>query len=253
MTRPLNWIAALVAVAVTITAFAVGIEPANAHAAKKPVPPKIGQCRTTTYNQAFGHSDPNKPVPCSQPHRLRTFAVATIPKRFNLNKNETRAYAKWVYQTCAPKFRKALGGTFAARDQSAYTWWTFRPTTAEIKRGARWVRCDLSLLGTRTNTYVGFLPNLPNLAFPMVGSRPITDTTRVCLASAQYIYWTPCDYAHVARSDKTFVMPGSSYPSASQVGAARDTNCPGERFSYATSSDWKVGDHVVVCYAATTS
>lgn len=255
-TRILSTFAAIVAVAVACTGLALITAPANASPERvaKVTRPKVGQCRTTTYSQGFAVADPRKPVPCSQPHTMKTFAVVTIPKRISLKNVNGRKLNAFIVNACFSQFRKALGGSYSARAQSAYSVWSFLPTKAQRKKGARWVRCDLSLSGA-TSTGVGFLPSLPNLSFPMVGSRPITDATRRCLATADHDYWTICAKPHVARADQTFVFanPTAQYPTQAAINAQAATQCPGKRALGQGSWEWTHGDHVITCYSSTTS
>jgi hypothetical protein len=252
MTRNRLLPAVIAILALLLTATVIS-SPADARAAKKPVRPKVGQCRTTTFTQAFANADAHKPVPCSHVHSLKTFAVVSVPKKFSLKKKPTMALFRWVYDACAPKYSRALGGGFTKIEQTAYSWWSFFPTKTEINRGARWVRCDLSLIATRLNNR-SYFPPLPNLSFPMIGSRTITDTTRRCLASKTYLYETPCAFAHVARADQTYTLDIKGYPSAATLKSTAASHCPGKRYSTGAKWDWtRRGDHVVTCYSITTS
>jgi hypothetical protein len=250
MSRTRTALAALVAVVLVGSALALVGGPAQARAAKKPVRPKVGQCRTTTYAQALNAADPRKPVPCSKPHRLKTFAVLTMPKGYTRSRQFTNKIGTFAYRNCLPRFWKALGGTHAQRDQTAYGMWVFIPTKAEMRKGARWLRCDLALDGARADN-TGFLAPLPNVGFPVVGNRPITDATRRCLNGAPRWFITPCSSPHAARADQTFTMPGTAAPTAAQIKAAAAEQCPGKRYT-SPGAAWRLGDHVIVCYSLTT-
>ncbi|MCW2785409.1 MAG: hypothetical protein JWP74_1926 [Marmoricola sp.] len=251
-TRILAVLAALLAVALSVTVLSGSSEAASTRMAKKPVKPKVGQCRTTTFAQGFGYSDTRKPVSCSKAHTMRTFAVVTIPKKVNLKHLNAKQIGETALEICSPRFSKALGSSYTTRDQTSYEWSFFIPTAKQRKAGARWMRCDVNLLATPPGGSAE-LATLPNLPFPMIGSRPITDAIRRCLSDATHTYLTICSRAHAARSDQTFKMAGSSYPSAKAFTNAADSACPGKRFTAPYSYDWTLGDRTVVCYTATTS
>lgn len=252
MYRARTLLATFVAVVLALSGLALIGSPANARDAKKPVRPKVGQCRTTTYEQGFGYSDPRKPVACSAPHRMKTFAVVTIPKRINLKKINEAKLGRYAFDTCQPRFSKALGGSQALRAQTAYTWWSFIPTKAERKKGARWLRCDLSLLAIVPGGN-SFAPPLPNLSLPMIGNRPVTDVTRRCLAEADNEYWTTCNRPHAARADQTFAINSATRPSEATVKAQAAVQCPGKRFTWPNLGEWRLGDRTATCYSVTTS
>ena len=44
---------------------------------------------------------------------------------------------------CEPAYRKLAGGTVADRATSLLTWTLFTPSSDQLERGARWVRCDV--------------------------------------------------------------------------------------------------------------
>jgi hypothetical protein len=253
MSRTRLLIVALLAVALPALFLVAPTQASSERAAKKPVRPKVGQCRTTTFNQGFANADPRKPVPCSKPHRMKTFAVVSVPKKISLTKKKDRqTLSTFIIATCQPRFLKALGGSYALRDQTSYTWWSFLPTKAEQKKGARWLRCDLSILGAVPGAG-SYLQPVPNVSFPMIGTRPITDTTRRCLANAGNTYWTTCNRPHVARADQTFTISSTALPSQATIKAQGATHCPDKRLTWPSSYEWRRGDHVIVCYSVTTS
>jgi hypothetical protein len=214
--------------------------------------PVVGQCRTTTFEQSFAESDTHAPVPCSTLHRMKTFAVGNIPAGMDyvhFNDDKLLGVAKAL---CTKKYWTALGGTFEQRDQTAYTWSWFIPTLAQRHAGARWLRCDLSLLYTVPGGNSAFAA-LPNFTFPMVGGHTVTDKTALCLSDTTHLYVTTCSRPHAARADQTFIIHTLEKPSASLVKSLATTNCPDKRYSTPHAYEWKHGDHVIVCYTKTTS
>lgn len=242
-TRSLSLAAVLGAIALISGVFS----PAADAASSRPV---VGQCRTTTFDQAFGASDTHAPVPCSELHRLKTFAVQDVPAGtdyVHVTDSQALTFARTI---CGPKFLSALGGTYAERHLTSYDWNYFVPTLAQRKAGARWMRCDLSLLYTSSG--YGAFAALPNFSFPFVAGHTLTDKTRRCLFDDDHNYWTTCSRAHVARADKTFVIHSTSYPQNATAAAAASTACPGERWTKPSAYDWKHNDHTLVCYTRTT-
>ncbi|MFL6060127.1 MAG: septum formation family protein [Marmoricola sp.] len=257
MSRTLSTLAALVAAVLACTGLALIGSPADASqggasAARLAPKPRVGQCRTTTAAQTFSFTDNHAPVACSQPHRLRTFAVVAVPKTFNYVHINQAKLGRVAANLCYPRFWKAIGGGHANRALTAYDWAYFGPSLKDRKHGARWLRCDVVLQATTPAGVAGLAP-LPNVGWPMLGTRTITDNIRRCLATTTDGYWTVCSRPHVARADQAFVMASASHPTQAQVNAAAATTCPGKRAYAVGTWAWAHGDHVVTCYSVTTS
>jgi hypothetical protein len=243
--RILSLAAAIAVVALIAGAFTPTAEAASS----KPI---VGQCRTTTAAQDTGLYDTHAPVPCSTLHRMKTFAVPTVPSGLDFVHITVSQAAALGQALCYPKFQTALGGTLADRHLTTYDFSFFIPTLAQRKAGARWVRCDLILLYLGTDGYTAYAA-LPNFSFPFVGGHTLTDKTHRCLAVADHDYWTTCSRPHVARADQTFVIHSTSYPSNATAAAAANTACPGKRWTKPGPYAWKHNDHTLVCYTNTTS
>jgi hypothetical protein len=224
----------------------------SARGAQQAARPIVGQCRTTTYAQASGSTDPRMPVPCSRVHRLKTYAVVTVPMKYNLYKPNGPAFSHYAYVVCTRKFWSALGGNSATRSQTSYEEAYFLPTKAQLKTGARWLRCDVSLYGAVPGSY-SYVQPLPNLQFPLIGTRPITDATRRCLANAGNDYVTTCNRPHVARADQTFTINSTAVPSHAAINAQASTTCPGKRIVYPYPLQWELGNHTITCFTKTTT
>ncbi|MGO4255046.1 septum formation family protein [Marmoricola sp. RAF53] len=247
--RTASVVTALLAVVATLLI----VSPSDAAPSRGTVTrPKVGQCRTTTFAQSFAASDARKPVSCAKPHRMKTFAVGSLPRKYNPKRAKSAVWGQAASDQCTRRFWNAVAADHAKREQTAYTWSFFIPTKAQRSAGARWIRCDLSLLVSPPgqNSQFALLPNNP---FPILGARPITDSVRRCLSDSTHHYWTTCNRAHAARADQTFVLNSTAYPSDQAVADAAATHCPGKRFTAAGHTDWRFGDHVVICYSVTTS
>jgi hypothetical protein len=250
-------LASLAALLVVASGFALlTTAPSNAaagRAAQLPAKPRVGQCRTTTFAQSFNMADSHKPVPCSKAHTMHTFAVPNVPKRLAYKNIGAAKLEQVAVTACTRPFWKALGGSFATRDETAYTWVYFAPTKAQRKAGARWLRCDVILPMTLPGATSSQLAPLSNLPFPVIGNRSITDAIRSCLTAVNHGYVTTCDHPHAARSDRTFTIASATKPSQATVNAAAATKCPAEHAIAPYYRYWDFGDHTIVCYSTTTS
>lgn len=247
-TRILSAAAAVLTLALTVVALAA---PSNARAEYESTlapRPQVGQCRTTTFDQGGYFTDNRRPVRCSTLHRMRTFAVVDVPRSFNYLNWTSAQIVNLAMSLCSAKFEKAVGGGHARREQTAYTFFFFGPSYADRQRGARWMRCDLVLLANST------LAALPNLTFPVLEGRSITERNRRCLVNTNNDYWTICSRQHVARANQIFRFPSTAaYPSPSVLKAATDARCPGKRSTRPSRYSWRHGNRVITCYAVTTS
>src|SRR5204863_3635212 len=85
---------------------------------------------------------------CFRNHSTKTFSVETDPPSLHDALPISAAMSKVGFQTCQPKFVTTLGSTAENQHLTAYDFIFFAPTSAQRAAGARWVRCDLVLLGS---------------------------------------------------------------------------------------------------------
>lgn len=219
-------------------------------AAKVPAPPKAGSCRSYGFKVAMhGVADPSKAVPCGKDHTARVIKVGHLVKGTMWKSVTGAANQARVTQTCLPAFTKVVGGSYAKRDRTAYTFDWFAPTRAQFKAGARWFRCDVILVGKAR------LLTLPTNDVPFLAGAQLTGKIVRCFDSATGRMYS-CASPHDYRSKGTFAMTGSTYPTAKAFRRASTATCPditGDddwASTWASKVAWKHGDHVVVCYAA---
>jgi hypothetical protein len=81
-------------------------------------------------------------VKCSGMHTTVVAFVGYVPKPVTPTTPLAKRKALGK-RLCEPAYRRYAGGTLADRATSILTWTLFTPGQAQLKRGARWVRCDV--------------------------------------------------------------------------------------------------------------
>ncbi|GCD90529.1 septum formation family protein [Nocardioides sp. LS1] len=212
--------------------------------------PALGDCHAIDLAHSQKKADPSDPVPCSSAHTARVIKVAKLPAGVSWSVSAAKLF-KIASHKCIPTFMATLGRTDKVRDRSAYSWLYFQPTQAEIDHGARWIRCDVALLGGTE------LVNLPTDATPALPKPPLPDSVARC-ETGKYAQ-TTCARTHAWRSAGTFRIDQKAYPSQQQLQHAAERRCPAIagtaywRWSAQGAVSWSLGDHFVVCYSQTTS
>ena len=112
---------------------------------------------------------------------------------------------------CEPAYRKVVGGTLADRATSILTWTLFTPGQAELRRGARWVRCEVV---ARSGAVLIPLPS----STPLLSSG-VPEQLRVCQSSAGRDI--SCSQPHAYRVEAVYRAVGDTYPSGARFTAAR--------------------------------
>ena len=235
---------ALLAAAVTGSVLTASLtSPADAATPK----PEVGDCHSLTYTETQQVSDTDPRVSCKRTHTSRTIAVRNLP---GSSFGDTTTLGKAGYRACAAELATALGSSASARAQSAYDFVFFAPTKAEIKAGARWVRCDIVLRGVKT------LLALPAAKTPALGAAPHASRLALCLrASSKSVAFTACSTTHNYRAVGTVAVSGSKYPARSRfrkIAAQRCTAIVGSEdwyTSWPSQYGWVLGkDRQLVCY-----
>ena len=251
MTRPAP--RHLRAVAAMLTLLAVALAPSAAEARATPDgpdygSPQVGECHQLTMDDAASASDTSAPTDCAQSHTTRVIAVGHLPTRYAWSNQD--AVERVAIRACVPALDEALGRTDRVRDVSAYSWLYFRPTRAQRDHGARWIRCDLLLLGGAR------LLRLPTDTTPALGRSPLPNGVARCLTGRTFST-TACSRSHAFRATGTFTVDAATYPGARRLDRAAARRCPSHvsstafRWTYRTGLRWNLGDHVVVCYTRT--
>jgi len=211
--------------------------------------PAVGECRVLTSDEALRKSNNEAPIDCSQAHTSRVIATGRLPRGVSWSA-PMRQLKRIFTRTCDPAWKAALGRTYRSRAMTAYTWAWFMPTKAQRAQGARWIRCDLILLGGRK------LDPLPTDAQPALGAQPHPSRIAACLGPAS-LRDTACTNRHAFRATGTFVIHQKAHPTARQLERAARRKCPSRVSSrvflwFDHGPDrWQLGDHVVICYSRT--
>ena len=149
------------------------------------------------------------------PHRQGAQGLPA-PRRRRLVRRRRGGPGRWR-SAATPSYEEWMGRSQLARALTAYGRSWFIPTKAERNQGARWVRCDVILMGGNTA-----LAPLPYDAAPLVPN-PITDSVRKCLTGKYY--WTTCDRSHSWRASGDFNVRKGKYPTAKQMRAIAIKKC----------------------------
>lgn len=238
-----------------ITALVAGVLSIVPSAASTPPPsepvaranyavPKVGECHLLTLKQAFGSSDGRTPVPCTSKHTTMTIGVKRLTG--SVNWNDTSALNAKLKPKCWNGLERVLGSSDVVRVQTAYSWVWFRPTKEEIRRGAKWLRCDLVLSGATKL--------MPMKADVSVSSQ-IPDRIRHCATARGAL--TVCSRPHAFRSVGAFRISGG-YPSKKRARALAFANCgrfvTTRRFVWLTPlrEQWNTGTRAMICFNVTT-
>jgi hypothetical protein len=115
------------------------------------VPASFGRCWNEQYNDvsAWTTWQGGDYVPCDEPHTTYTFAVQNLPARqssaFSTALSSSHSEQAEVCRVELEYLVPTRGDRY-----SLVTWFTFLPSDADWRAGARWVRCDIGLLAQAT-------------------------------------------------------------------------------------------------------
>jgi Septum formation len=209
--------------------------------------PEVGQCYHLTPAQSRASVVSRAKVKCSSKHTTVVSYVGYVKKpvtpRTPLAKRQ--ALGK---RLCEPAYRRYAGGTLADRATSILTWTLFTPGQSQLKRGARWVRCDVL---ARSG---GQLIPLPEGDSPLENGVP--DQLRVCQNVAGID--VSCSQPHAFRVEAVYQAAGKAYPAAPAYTRVARTRCKelmnkfGGYWQPPSRSGWKSGDHFIRCLSAKT-
>ena len=205
---------------------------------------KVGQCFSMTGRQSRASVAPPAKVSCQKPHTsvIAYVGYVATPLTAATPVAQRRAAAKKV---CEPAFRQVVGGTLADRAQSVLTWTFFTPGQTQLKKGARWVRCDVL---ARSGSQLVTLPS----ATPLLGNG-VPDSLRICGDKAGND--VSCARPHAYRVTAVFRAPGTTYPGTTTVEARSRcqtlTGVLGGFVQVPSQEGWDSGDRFVRCLAST--
>lgn len=208
-------------------------------------PPAVGSCHALTFDEGWKSSDPDPAVSCDEPHTSITIKVAQLePGDFD----NVQARTRKVYVPCWRAVETFFDDGWKATQLSAYTWYWFQPTKAQMEAGASWIRCDLVLDGGTK-----FMP-LPTTGDPQLGSLPHGASVARCrLGEKKNYLLTACSRPHAYKATHAVKHPGARYPGSRKLAEWTVKRCRarlGQRFgfySWPSPADWRAGRRYSIC------
>lgn len=211
--------------------------------------PKAGSCHQVTLRQFASIVAPTASVPCTEQHSTKTLVVKRLSGKVDWN---DKYLMRPIWATCLRKMHRALGGNDKSRAMSAFEPSFFIPSPSERAHGARWLRCDVGLVGDRK------LQQLP--ARLDIGSPPLEDDVARCYNGPdRRLSLTVCSKQHRYRATGGFRFGSRKYPGESALTKAAVKRCPplvtSKHWRYSIPpgpAEWRLGQRTIVCYSKTT-
>ena len=226
--------------------------------------PALGACRMLSPDDIAEPDNSSEVVDCSEEHTAETFAVGTFPQDVAAGADvDDPNLGAYIYETCAERFGRFLGGDESTVMRSMLTWAWFRPTEEAWDDGARWYRCDV-VAGTEASED---LRVLPKTAEGLLLGRP-TDDWMTCadgetVAEAEKV---PCSEPHTWRAVTTIKVgrEDDPYPGDRMVEVRTRDYCSDSvgawlsypvdfefGYTYFRRAEWKAGNRRSICWART--
>jgi hypothetical protein len=222
--------------------------PAAAQAAGDPLfeAPVVGECHDYDSRSALDDVEESPAVDCSAPHTGIVVAVVEVPGRFNLIDGRTSSQlSNWASRTCAVEMEGATGIGHAQSHLTIYSFAWYVPTRAQVRQGARWVRCDVISWDN------GELSQLSDGVPSLKGN--LSRSERRCI-NAKHKY-VPCSKSHAwisrgivraskgSYSEDRFIVEGRRRCVSTLQRSDRRY-----RWVPPTLEAWKRGERHIVCY-----
>ena len=210
--------------------------------------PEVGRCYRLSPAETLAPVTSSRRVRCSSKHTTVIAHIGYVKKAVTSTTPlaKRRAIGKRI---CAPEYRKLAGGTVPDRATSLLTWTLFTPSSDQLERGARWVRCDVL---ARSGESLVALPDRK----PLLG-KGVPESLRVCQTATGAD--VSCARPHVFRVEAVYAAPGPSYPDPSRYTAAARSRCKelmgkdGGYWQPPSQAGWKAGDRYIRCLSRTSS
>ncbi len=222
--------------------------PSPSAAATKAAPaylgtPKVGECHNLTLKDIGAESETKKPVNCSERHTTRTIAVINpAPAAATSGSNTRQAYT--VGKACGAALEKVLGGNAETRARTLYSLAWFVPTKDQRAKGAKWMRCDVTLTDQRRayalESETPFLDDDPEDRERLCGRIKPDDSDK----------WeiVPCSVKHQFVPRKYIpVEKGVAYKDA-ETRAERACRTNGPFFTWSNAEKWGNGERFYICW-----
>lgn len=245
--------ASLLAAILTILAALVAVpNTASAQGTSDPMfgAPTVGECKDYTVEEGAGKTETSEPVDCATSHTAKVIAVELLPESLTWE-SPMADIVRFTAKQCVLASHEVLGRTDKLRSMSAYTTFLFWPTSGQKENGARWVRCDINLVGG------GQLKPLPVDTIPMLPAAPLPDQVAACRAG-ENLYLTACQSGHRFRAMGGVTLADGPYPGRKKfikVAVNRCDDIAGRNWHAFWSSkfEWKLGERTLVCYKKTSN
>jgi hypothetical protein len=210
--------------------------------------PQVGRCYRLSPAETLAPVTSSRRVSCNKKHTTVIAHVGYVKKAVTTNTPlaKRRAIGR---RLCAPAYRKLAGGTVPDRATSLLTWTLFTPSSDQLQRGARWVRCDVL---ARSGESMVALPN----SKPLLGNG-VPESLRVCQTETGAD--VSCARPHVFRVEAVYAAPGGAYPDLNRYTAAARTRCKelmgrdGGFWQPPSEAGWNAGDRYIRCLSRTSS
>jgi len=245
-------------------------------AAENKYKPSVGDCWQTSYNGRFDYFTwtTQPPVSCSEKHELYTYAVLKLThtytgSEFTSDGNLKSAIDNDSFDVCDGYLANHIGEL--DRTDERLNDVAFLPRTTEWDLGARWVRCDVSILELGAPVDKPVLLQLP--AWAKLKTEIATDPGQFdnCInvpggATATGPFVKGAVFASCTKPDwllegyETFVgSPPVAYPGAAGFASTYQTECAQPYTDathltypvYPTASQWKQGELRFQCWVGT--
>lgn len=204
--------------------------------------PKVGECHNLSLKDIAAESDTKKPVDCSDKHTTRTVAVVTAPPAATRGSNNAQAYA--VGKACGSALNEILGADSETRAKTLYSLAWFRPTKEQKAKGAKWMRCDVTLTDQRRAYAL-------KEETPFLDGDP-SDKERVCgrINPDKEDVWeiVPCAVKHQFVPRRYIPVPaGTSFKEAA-AGAKEACESHGPLYTWSHAEKWGSGERFFICW-----
>jgi hypothetical protein len=206
--------------------------------------PKVGECHDLTLKDVAAPSDTKKPVPCTSAHTTQTVAVLTEPAEARKGSDSARAYA--VGTACGADFKKVVGGDSKTRAKTLYSLAWFLPTKAQRAKGAKWMRCDVTLSDQhKAYTLTGKIPLLDD------GAKKRELRCGRNKPGNHAWEFVPCTTKHSYVASKFVEAAEGTTWKQAQKAAEKACFADGGLFSWSLPEQWGIGDRWYVCWSTT--
>ena len=215
--------------------------------------PVVGDCHKLTVAEANAKSQTTPAIDCSLTHNTRVIAVRNLPGGATYADLTKAQVLQDVEKICYPAMRAAVSKNDLVFDRTSYTFVWFEPTKQEQTDGARWLRCDLTML--RGTTY----GDLPTDRVPALKGSNVPTSSKRCVTGKQF-FTTTCTARHNYRATGAFTVPSKTFPGRHQMIKIGNKRCPALVSTPSFFFSWKPKgtynghhDHTIVCFSKTRS